>query len=137
MDISSPLNTSIRGGDNIAVKNHPLNKRVYPHPGHRIFRRKIFECMQPQRHLSLGLEAGGRSLRNEYYDKGIPAVKADYQEDRNKSCNCETVRCSFFFTQISKAETVLRRSLSFHCHDYSDVPVYMEYRHYRQPVADR
>ena len=66
-----------------------------------------------------------------------PAVKADYQEDRNKSCNCETVRSSFFFTQISKAETVLRRSLSFHCHDYSDVPVYMEYRHYRQPVADR
>ena len=53
--------------------------------------------MQPQRHLSLGLEAGGRSLRNEYYDKGIPAVKADYQEDRNKSCNCETVRSSFFF----------------------------------------
>ena len=57
----------------------------------------------------MGAETGRSGLRNEYYDKRVPAVKAGTSEDGDKSRDHQKNRSSFFFTPISKPENVFCR----------------------------
>lgn len=84
-----------------------------------------------------GLKPVGGAYEMNITIKGFRQLKPIIRKTGTKVVIVRRFGLPFFFTQISKAETVLRRSLSFRCYDYSDVPVYMEYRYYRQSVADR